>query len=430
MSIEEMSDDELNSAELGTKSAERDPSAAIALSVDNVTKSFKVHSERASSLKQFIASGGRNRYEEFIALDDVSLEVQVGEAVGIIGHNGSGKSTLLKCMARILTPQSGTITVNKRMAALLELGAGFHPELSGRDNVFLNAAILGMARQEIALRFDEIVEFSGLEQFIDAPVKTYSSGMYVRLAFAVAINVDPELLLIDEILAVGDVTFQQRCMEKFVEFREQGRTLVLVTHDTSSVRHFCDRAIWLDKGVIRSEGRPADVIDEYTEYMLGSEEGKDGSSRRGDGKIQVTKVDVIVDGARVDRIRTGDDVIFRLHFEAEEAVPNPVFAITLARLDGVGVTAPSSRDAGAVPTEISGKGHVDIAMADSPLIPGPYVVHTAVTGWGLRHIYDHLHHARTFDVMAGDSAETNGVVTLRPTWTWSGDGVSSDIQLG
>ena len=193
-----------------------DPSRGIALRVDSVSKTFKVHQERASSLKQYIATGGRNRYEEFHALRNVSLDVSVGEAVGIIGHNGSGKSTLLKCMAKILVPNEGEIIINKRMAALLELGAGFHPELSGRDNVFLNAAILGMARREIELRFDEIVAFSGLEQFIDAPVKTYSSGMYVRLAFAVAINVDPELLLIDEILAVGDVTFQQKCMEKFV----------------------------------------------------------------------------------------------------------------------------------------------------------------------------------------------------------------------
>lgn len=402
----------------------------VALRVDSVSKTFKVHQERASSLKQFIATGGRNRYEEFHALRDVSLEVGVGEAVGIIGHNGSGKSTLLKCMAKILTPNSGSIVINKRMAALLELGAGFHPELSGRDNVFLNAAILGMDRKEIERRFDEIVKFSGLEQFIDAPVKTYSSGMYVRLAFAVAINVDPELLLIDEILAVGDVTFQQKCMEKFVQFRDDGRTLVLVTHDTSSVRHFCDRAIWLDSGQIRAQGRPADVIDEYTEFMLGSEEAADGSARRGDGKIQVTKVDIIADGIRVDRIRTGDDVTFRLHFDATEPIPNPVFGITLASLDGVGVTAPTSRDADAVPMEISGIGYVDIAVGSIPLLPGPYVIHTEVTGWGLKHIYDHLQNARSFDVMAGDSAETTAFVTMRPTWEWTGDGVSSDIQLG
>lgn len=396
----------------------------VALSVDSVSKSFKVHSERASSLKQFIASGGRNRYETFLALNDVSLEVQVGEAVGIIGHNGSGKSTLLKLMAKILTPESGTITVNKRMAALLELGAGFHPELSGRDNVFLNAAILGMARKEIAERFDEIVDFSGLRQFIDSPVKTYSSGMYVRLAFAVAINVDPDLLLIDEILAVGDISFQQKCMEKFVQFRNEGRTLVLVTHDSSSVRHFCDRAIWLDHGVIRASGPPADVIDEYNEVMLHSAPTEDGSLRRGDGPIRVSGVEVLVDGVDTPSVRTGDDVVFRIRFEADEPVEQPVFALTIGTLAGVAVTAPSTRDAGAVPDVVAGVGYVDLIIDDLPLLPGPHVLHTEVTGWGRTHVFDHLQNARSFDVHAGDSPETDGMVTFRPSWAWTGDGVS------
>jgi len=247
-----------------------------ALEVQNVTKTFKVHHERAKSLKQLVAMGGRNRYETFYALRDVSFDVAEGEAVGIIGHNGSGKSTMLKCMAGILRPNEGTIVARKRMAALLELGAGFTPELSGSENVYLNAAILGMSRRDIATRFDDIVEFSGLENFIDTPVMNYSSGMYVRLAFAVAINVDPEMLLIDEILAVGDVTFQQKCMEKFVEFRQGGRTLVLVTHDLTNVRNFCNRAIWIDQGQIRGQGDPAELVDEYTESMLGGE-GEGGS---------------------------------------------------------------------------------------------------------------------------------------------------------
>jgi ABC-2 type transport system ATP-binding protein len=396
----------------------------IALRVDSVTKSFRIHSERANSLKQFIASGGRNRYEEFLALQDVSLDVQVGEAVGIIGHNGSGKSTLLKCMAKILTPESGTITVNKRMAALLELGAGFHPELSGRDNVFLNAAILGMARKEIADRFDEIVAFSGLEQFIDSPVKTYSSGMYVRLAFAVAINVDPDMLLIDEILAVGDISFQQKCMEKFVQFRNEGRTLVLVTHDSGSVRHFCDRAIWLDHGQIRASGPPADVIDEYNEVMLNADRAEDGSMRRGDGPVRVTGVEVLVGGVDAPSVRTGDDVVFRIRFEADKPVEQPVFALKIATLAGVEVTAPSTRDAGDVPDTVAGVGHVDLRVDALPLLPGPHVLHTEVTGWGRTHVFDHLQNARSFDVHAGDSPETDGLVTFRPSWTWTGDGVS------
>jgi ABC-2 type transport system ATP-binding protein len=204
--------------------------AETVLDVDHVTKTFRVHHERPTSLKERITRRGRARFDDFVALRDVTFEVREGEVFGVIGQNGSGKSTLLKCMAGILQPNAGSVRVNRRMSALLELGAGFHPELTGRDNVYLNAAILGMTRRDIAARFDDIVDFAGLGAFIDSPVKTYSSGMYVRLAFAVAINVDPHLLIIDEILAVGDVSFQQRCLEKFVQFRDEGRTIVLVTH--------------------------------------------------------------------------------------------------------------------------------------------------------------------------------------------------------
>ncbi|MDG1785456.1 MAG: ABC transporter ATP-binding protein [Ilumatobacter sp.] len=393
-------------------------SAGTALTVDNVTKTFRIHHERASSLKQYIAAGGRNRYEEFVALRNVSFRVDQGEAVGIIGHNGSGKSTLLKCMAKIYTPNEGRIDVHKKMAALLELGAGFHHELSGRDNVFLNASILGMGRKEIAARFDEIVEFSGLGDFIDSPVKTYSSGMYVRLAFAVAINVDPELLLIDEILAVGDVAFQKKCMEKFVDFRTQGRTLVLVTHDPYTVREFCDRAIWLDHGVVRRDGDPADVVDEYTETMLGAET-TDGaeSSRRGDGRIKVTRTELLVGGVPVDRFRNGDDVTIRLHWEAEQPVAKPVFSVTIASLAGATLTAPSTRDVDMVPDSLVGSGHVDVRFDAIPLVASQYVLHTEITGWGRQHVYDHVQNAQTFDVIAGDTKEIYGLVTLHPTWS-------------
>jgi ABC-2 type transport system ATP-binding protein len=403
---------------------------SVVLGVHEVTKTFRVHHERASSLKQFIAMRGRNRYEEFFALRDVSFDVNEGDAFGVIGENGSGKSTLLKCMAGILTPNSGSIDVSKRMSALLELGAGFHPELSGRDNVFLNAAILGMARKDIALRFDEIVDFSGLAQFIDSPVKTYSSGMYVRLAFAVAINVDPELLLIDEILAVGDVTFQQRCMEKFVEFREQGRTVVLVTHDLGSVRNFCHRAVWLEHGQISGAGKPTDLVDEYTETML-SRESSHGMDRdrRGPGPIRVEHVEMLVDGEQRVRVRTGEAVVFRLHFDATELVERPVFALKIASLGGAVVTAPCTRDVGEVPNTISGSGTVDVRIDDVTLLPGPYVVHSEVTGYGRQHLFDHLQNAVQFDVMTGDSRETGGLVTVRPQWTIEGPGVSDRADL-
>ncbi len=396
---------------------------APVLEVQDVTKTFRIHHERARSLKQYVAARGRNRYETFYALRDVTLTVREGEAVGVIGHNGSGKSTLLKCMAGILRPNAGSIAVRRRMAALLELGAGFTPELSGRDNVFLNAAILGMSRREIARRFDDIVEFSGLEQFIDTPVLAYSSGMYVRLAFAVAINVDPELLLIDEILAVGDVTFQQKCFEKFVDFREQGRTLVLVTHDMSSVRDFCDRAIWLEHGTISGEGDPAELVDEYTESMLGgAREGEAAAVRRGPGPIHVERVELLVDERSVARCRTGDSVTVRMHYRSADAVRSPVFAVTVARFGGAVVSAPSTRDADSVPAVVSGAGTVDLHLPSLALLPGRYVLHTEVTGFTRQHVYDHLQNAFVFDVMHGTTTETDGLVTLRPSWDLRGDG--------
>jgi len=391
----------------------------LALEVDHLTKTFRLHHEKANSIKQLVAGKGRNRYNDFVALNDVSFEVKEGEVFGVIGHNGSGKSTLLKCMAGILQPNSGSVRVHKRMSALLELGAGFHPELSGRDNVFLNAAILGMTRRDIAARFDDIVEFSGLQSFIDSPVKTYSSGMYVRLAFAVAINVDPRLLIIDEILAVGDVTFQQRCLEKFVEFRNEGRTIVLVTHAMNTVKDMCDRAIWLSHGVITGEGDPSELVEQYTEQMLGNlSRNADGSVRRGSGEIQITSVELFVNGGDtpVKRFRTGDSIQLRLRYHTEKSIPRPVFAITIEQLGGSTVTAPCTRDVGIIPESLNGDGVVDIALADVPLLPGTFDVHTAITDFNRSHIYDNLHLALRFDVMTGHPYEFGGVVTLKPGW--------------
>ena len=394
--------------------------AAAALTVDHLTKTFRLHSEKNNSLKMLIAGKKRNRYEEFTALRDVTFDVKEGEVFGVIGENGSGKSTLLKCMAGILQPNAGSVHVSKRMSALLELGAGFHPELSGRDNVFLNAAILGMARREIAGRFDEIVEFSGLESFIDSPVKTYSTGMYVRLAFAVAINVDPQLLIIDEILAVGDVTFQQKCLEKFVDFRNEGRTIVLVTHAMNSVKDMCDRAIWLTHGRISGEGDPAELVEAYTEMMLGDRNrNEDGSVRRGSGEIQIERVELFVGASEtpVKRFRTSDSIRLRLHYRAEKSVPKPVFGFAIEHLGGATVTAPCTRDVGLLPASVSGEGYVEIAMDNVAMLPGTYDLHTSITDFNRQHEYDNLHLALRFDVMTGKPYETGGLVTLRPTWT-------------
>ena len=225
--------------------------------VSHLSKRFRLFHERHQSLKQSLLNRRRSNYEDFWALRDISFDVHEGETFGIIGHNGSGKSTLLKCLTKILQPDEGSVAVNGSISALLELGAGFHPELSGRENVFLNAAILGVPRRHIEQRFDEIVEFSGLEKFIDTPVKNYSSGMFVRLGFAVAINVDPDVLIIDEVLAVGDADFQAKCGDKIADFRERGKTIVLVTHAMDDVVRLCKRAAWIDHGELRMLGSPA-----------------------------------------------------------------------------------------------------------------------------------------------------------------------------
>ncbi|MBI4882965.1 MAG: ABC transporter ATP-binding protein [Actinobacteria bacterium] len=398
------------------------PDPTVILAVDHLVKSFRIHHQKSNSLKQLIAGRGRNRYDDFLAVDDVTFDVHEGEVFGIIGQNGSGKSTLLKCMAGILQPNAGSVRVTRRMGALLELGAGFHPELSGRENVYLNAAILGMGRKEIALRFDEIVDFSGLHAFIDQPAKTYSSGMYVRLAFAVAINVDPQLLIVDEILAVGDVSFQRRCLEKFVEFRNEGRTIVLVTHDLGSVKSLCDRAIWLERGKAIDEGDPSDLVEAYTERMLGAEApAADGSVRRGSGEIRITKVEMFVNGSAfaVKRCRTNDDVLLRLYYQAEKTMPQPVVGIEIQSLGGATVTAPNTRDVGMVPPTMWGSGAIDVSLSNVALLPGTYDIHTTVTDFNRALIYDHLREALRFDVMTGKPYETDGVVTMRPEWKLS-----------
>jgi len=234
-----------------------------AVIVDNVSKRFKMYAERNDSLKTALMRGRKSVAEDFWALNDISFEVPQGSTFGLVGRNGSGKSTLLKCLAKTLYPDKGSIQAFGKVASLLEVGSGFHPELTGRENVFLNGSILGMSKKEVTRKFDDIVEFSGVKKFIDQPVKNYSSGMYVRLGFSVAINVDPDVLVVDEILAVGDSAFQAKCQQKFVEFREAGKTVILVTHSMANIKRMCDQAAWLDKGNLVLAGDAKTVTTAY-----------------------------------------------------------------------------------------------------------------------------------------------------------------------
>ena len=233
------------------------------IKVEDVSKSFDVYYDKANTIKERLLFFKRNRKEKRVVLDHINLSINKGEVVALIGTNGSGKSTLLKLMTKIIYPNSGEITVNGKLTSLLELGAGFHPDFSGRENIYFNASIFGLTRKEIESRVEDIIEFSGLREFIDNPVRTYSSGMYMRLAFSVAINVDAEILLIDEILSVGDQHFQEKCFQKMRELKEQGKTMVFVTHSMHSVEQLCTRAVWLYNGKIRMDGNSKDVVKEY-----------------------------------------------------------------------------------------------------------------------------------------------------------------------
>ncbi|MGB9803986.1 ABC transporter ATP-binding protein [Desulfofundulus sp.] len=241
-----------------------------AVEVVNLWKKFRLYHERAISLKERVIFWGRQRAEDFWALKNINLTVPQGKTVGLIGRNGSGKSTLLKVISRILYPTEGEVRVKGRVSTLLELGAGFHPDFTGRENIFLNASILGLTRREIKERLDDIIAFAELGDFIDNPVRNYSSGMYMRLGFAVAVHVDPEILLIDEVLAVGDLAFQEKCLARIRELQKRGVTIIFVTHAPKQVEELCDLAVWLDRGEIRMQGPAAEVARAYEEFMGGA----------------------------------------------------------------------------------------------------------------------------------------------------------------
>lgn len=234
-----------------------------AVSITDVALKYRIYAERNDSLKAALMRGRRSVYRDFWALDGISVDIEAGTTFGLIGRNGSGKSTLLKCISRILYPDSGSIRVNGRIASLLEVGSGFHPELSGRENVYLNGSILGMSRKEITRKYEQIVEFSGVREFIDQPVKNYSSGMYVRLGFSVAIHTDPEVLIVDEVLSVGDAAFREKSKQMFLDLKAEGKTIILVSHSMSTVKQMCDQVAWINRGKLEAVGDARSVVRAY-----------------------------------------------------------------------------------------------------------------------------------------------------------------------
>jgi ABC-2 type transport system ATP-binding protein len=394
--------------------------ASPAVVVDDVAKRFRLVHERNTTLKATVFNGFRRTvHEDFWALQDISFQVEEGTTYGLIGHNGSGKSTLLKCMARIYRPDRGRITTRGRMSALLELGAGFHPELSGRENVYLNGSILGMSRRDIDRRFDEIVDFAGLEHFIDTPVKNYSSGMFVRLGFSVAITIEPELLLIDEILAVGDESFQQKCLEKFADLRRGGRTIVLVSHGLDAVRNICDRAAWLDHGSLVKEGESHDVVTAYLESVRDDRRAQEHASgglispEEAEGGWHIEAVH-LVDGVGrdVQVVPSGDELTIRVDIGTarDEEV---ALAVGLYRTDGVHVAGPVHH----FRTGGRGRCSVSYRIPALPLASGTYDISARLLDAHLARTHAVRRRAARLDVNADHDADIGGLVAFGGTWS-------------
>lgn len=352
-------------------------SSETVIRVENVSKCYQIYERPHHRLLQSLFRR-RKYFREFWALREVSLEVKRGEVLGIIGRNGAGKSTLLQAICGTLTPTAGTIAVSGRVAALLELGAGFNPDFSGRENAFLNAAILGMTREQIAARFDDIVAFAELEAFIDEPVKTYSSGMFVRLAFAVAIHVAPEILIVDEALSVGDIAFRNKCLEKIQELVASGVTILFVTHDISTLQLLCSRVLWLDHGLVKAIGDPIRVSQDYYADLLGHREKSAPANplpvQQETGKALFTEVRLI--GGVGGEFAPGQTLEIAFALTAKQDLGPVVFNISIYRSDGDWVIGQTSRDVGKYwrATKAGETLSGAVRLAPLSLAPGEYRV--------------------------------------------------------
>lgn len=400
-----------------------------AIVVDHVSKAFKIYRDRNNTMMESLLFWKRKKYENRLILDDISFSVDKGEAVGLIGHNGCGKSTTLKMLSKILYPDKGTIQTNGRVVSLLELGAGFHPDMSGRENIYSNASIFGLTKMEIDRRLDNIIAFSELEDFIDNPVRTYSSGMYMRLAFSVAINVDADILLIDEILAVGDVAFQTKCFDRLKEIKANGTTIVIVSHATKQIERICDRVIWIHKGRIRKQGVPNDINSQYLDCMseqqkasVEKEEKADeideNVTRWGNGDAKISEVKLLnKDGEEAAWFWTDDPVMIQFSYDVKKCVENAVFGIGIFRNDGLNCYGTNTEIDKMPGYSLKKRGTVRFKMDAMTLLPGDYILDVALVT-DMEIPVDFFTKAKKFKVYA--KRDDIGVARMKHSWEIDG----------
>jgi lipopolysaccharide transport system ATP-binding protein len=410
--------------------------------VDKVSKQYEIgRARQGTMLREAIVNSlrrpwgrWRDKKETILALENVSFEVERGEVLGIVGRNGAGKSTLLKILTKITYPTSGSVTMRGRVGSLLEVGTGFHEELTGRENVYLNGSILGMKKREIDTKLDAIVDFAGVEKFMDTPIKFYSSGMRLRLGFAVAAHLDTEVLLVDEVLAVGDAEFQKRCLKKMETLHDSGRTVVFVSHNTAAVENLCPRTLWIDQGRIRRDGETRGVIREYLEHFVGAQRaGADLAQieeREGTGEVRFTGIEFLGPRGEIRPVtRSGDRLTIRMHYHATQRLTDPQFGFSLRTDWGALAAVVSTVTSGLrIPFLPPGRGHCDVTCGPLNLMPGRYAVSLWTTGPkhfnSAKHCWDVLENCAALDIdspehyKSGSSvSRESGIVLLSSKWS-------------
>lgn len=408
------------------------PDHEAAIRLENVSVRYRVPRERIGTFKEYIIRWLQRRVQHntFWALKDLDLTIRRGEVFGFIGQNGAGKSTLLKLIARVLRPTRGRVWVQGRVAPLLEVGAGFHPELTGRENIFLNGAMLGFTRAEMNARFENIVEFAELSDFIDAPLRTYSSGMWARLGFAVATDVDPDILIVDEILSVGDEGFQRKSAERIDSFRQKGATILLVSHNLGQIESMCERAAWLDHGQLVAVGPARSVVNQYLERVRQSESGRlaheaavtELPRRWGTGRIEFTRVRILDGEQREENIfHTGQALCLEMEYEARQPVSDPIFGIAIYRQDGVHITGPNTTFAGLDTGTVQGRGKITYTLPALPLLEGRYAFTIAITNRDDTELFDYHERLYSFrvDNHGQDVNERYGLLVLDGRWQFN-----------
>jgi lipopolysaccharide transport system ATP-binding protein len=417
-----------------------------AIVVEKISKKFKLGSlQRDTMLRERLISllrspfKDRSRPENTLwALQDVSFKVAQGEVVGIIGRNGAGKSTLLKVLSKITYPTSGRMKVNGRVASLLEVGTGFHEELTGRENIYLNGSILGMKKSEVDSKLDSIVTYAGVERFVDTPIKRYSSGMRLRLGFAVAAHLDPDLLIVDEVLAVGDASFQRKCLNTMEELQSGGRTVLFVSHNMAAVENLCSRCIWIDAGQVQLDGAPRDVISAYMQKFGGTTgraaDLRSVEHRRGSGEIRYTGIEFLSPlGEPLAAIRSGDKLTIRFHYHAEKEIPFPSFGFRLYTEMGTLVTDTSTYHHSLdIPLVPPGDGHLDLDIEIFNLLPGRYSLSLWITG-STSPVHDNVEHCTQIEVELANVYSSGklldsrlGIVYFPQRWNLEGIPLGSD----